>query len=117
MNNLGIRNKLMRLSAMATVAMMNFVPAYATGAGVFDGATSQIKNIVNQLITALKTVAVPIATAALLFCIIMMLISQNQKKVESYRSWAITIFIGIIAIFAVDFIISLAETVGSGFTA
>lgn len=115
MNNLGIRNKLMRLSAMATVAMMNFTPAYATD--VFAGATSQIKNIVEQLIGALKTVAVPIATAALLFCIIMMLISQNQKKVESYRSWAITIFIGIIAIFAVDFIIGLAETVGSGFTA
>ena len=45
----------------------------------------------------------------------MMLVSQNQKKVEAYRGWAITFFVCVVGIFAVDFGIKLAATVGKEF--
>lgn len=84
-------------------------------AGVWDGASTKISTILNDLSSALQSIVVPIATVALVFCFIMMMISQSQKKVETYRAWCITIFICIVAIFAVPFIINLAQSIGQTF--
>lgn len=102
-------------AAVATgiyAAGMTSVLAYA---GTWDGASTTISNILTELSTALKSIVVPIATVVLIFCFIMMMISQSQKKVETYRAWCITIFICIVAIYAVPFMITLAQTIGQQF--
>ena len=114
MNNLMANSR--KRASMAMMGMylmaMNSVVAYA---GTWDNAENTIKTILTDLGTALKNIVTPIATVALIFCFIMMLLSQSQKKVETYRSWCITIFICIVAIWAVNPIIELAKTVGSAF--
>ena len=101
------------VAATSTYAMaMTTVLAHA---GVWDGASGTITNILNELSAALKSIVVTVATVVLIFCFIMMMISQSQKKVEMYRTWCITIFICIVAIYAVPFIINLGTLIGSQF--
>ena len=107
--------KIAAVSAGASALMLSVVPAFADDLGVWSGAATTITGILTSLEAALKTTVVPIAGVALLVCFIMMLISQNQKKVESYRSWMINIVIGIVAIYAIPFIIELAIIIGQTF--
>lgn len=107
------RNKMAGVAAGASTMLMGMATAYA--ANPFGNAETTTKNLFTNLQTALTNVVVPIAACALIFCLIMMLVSQNQKKVEAYRGWAITIFVCVVGIFAVDFVIKLAETVGKAF--
>ena len=102
-------------AAVATGAYAMAMTTVMAHAGVWDGASSTISNILTELSAALKSIVIPIATVALIFCFIMMMISQSQKKVETYRAWCITIFICIVAIFAVPFFIGLAQTIGEQF--
>lgn len=114
-NNVG-----MKLAAFSTAVgsmMFSIVPAFAENLGVWQGAATTISGILTTLESALKSIVVPIAGVAFLFSLVMMLISQNQKKVESYRAWCITIFVCIVAIYAIPFIIKLAQTIGGTFTA
>lgn len=108
------RMKLAGLAAGATSLWQSAILAYATTTGdnPFAPAESKITSIFVSLRTTLTNVVGPIAGCALVFCFIMMLVSQNQKKVEAYRGWAITIFVCIVAIYAVDFIVSLATGIG-----
>ena len=109
------RTKIAAVSAGTGALMLSVVPAFADDLGVWQGATTTIKGILTSLEAALKTIVVPIAGVALIFCFIMMLISQSQKKVESYRSWVITIVVSIVAIYAIPFIIELATLIGKTF--
>lgn len=111
----GIRAKVAGACAGLSVAMHSAVLAYAASSDPFANATTVIEDIFGYLQTALTTVVVPIAACALVFCLIMMLVSQNQKKVEAYRGWAMTIFFCVIGIFAVNFIVGLAEQIGKAF--
>lgn len=112
-----MKNKLKSLvskgCAMAMVAAGSMTTALATNP--WSSATSKISSLVGNLETALKSIVVPIAGCALVLCFIMMLVSQNQKKVEQYRTWVITIIICIVAIYAVPFIINLAQQIGQSF--
>lgn len=110
----GIRNKVAGMSAGASVLLMNAICAYASS-NPFTGAETTIKTLFTNLQTALTNVVVPIATCAFIFCLIMMFASSNQKKVETYRGWAATIFLCVVGIFAVNFFITLAQTIGQSF--
>lgn len=112
----GLRNKVAGAIAGLNAAWMMTVVAMAD-MGPWTAANGALTNILTQLEAALKSIVVPIAGVALIFCFIMMLVSQNQKKVESYRSWCITIVICIVAIYAVPFIIKIAQQVGQSFNA
>lgn len=101
--------------AVTSTYAMAMTTVLAHAAGVWDGATTTITSILTELSAALKSIVVPVATVVLIFCFIMMMISQSQKKVEMYRTWCITIFICIVAIYAVPFIISLGTLIGSQF--
>lgn len=109
-----IRNKALGVAAGLNAVMLTATMAYANY-GVWSNATNVVGNILVSLEAALKSIVVPIAGVALIFCFILMLVSQNQKKVESYRSWCVTILICIVAIFAVPFIIGLASNIGQQF--
>lgn len=104
---------------MGAVAGMNAIVATAmmtyANYGVWNNATTVISNILGTLEGSLKSIVVPIAGCALVACFIMMLISQNQKKVEAYRGWCITIVICIIGIYAIPFITNLAKSIGQQF--
>lgn len=111
---MNLRNKVIALSAGANAAMLTMVStAFAENPfAQFGGAMG---TMLGHLESTLKGLVVPIATVALIFCFIMMLVSQNQKKVESYRGWCITILICIVAIYAIPFLISVATTIGQSF--
>ena len=98
-------------------AMMNtaLMLAYAAEDNPFEPAQETITDIVEQLKDTLLAIVVPLATCAFVFCLIMMFVSQNQKKVEAYRSWAITIVICVVVIFAATFIFDQAELIGKSF--
>lgn len=108
------RNKVAGIIAGASTILMGMTTAYAAN-NPFANAEATINNLFTNLQAALVNVVVPIAACALIFCLIMMLVSTNQKKVEAYRSWAITIFVCVVGIFAVNFVITLAETIGKSF--
>lgn len=109
-----VRNKALGVTAGLNAMLLTAMMTYAQY-GVWNNATTTISNILTSLESALKSIVVPIAGCALIFCFIMMLVSQNQKKVETYRAWCVTIVICIVAIYAVPFIISLASNIGSQF--
>ena len=102
----GVSGAMGALAATASVAL---------AANPFTNAETTIKTLFTNLQAALTNIVVPIAACAFIFCLIMMLVSQNQKKVETYRSWLITIFVCVIGIFAVSFVITLAQTIGNSF--
>lgn len=110
----GIRNKAVGVMAGMNALILTTMMSYANH-GVWSNVTSTMSNIFTTLESALKSIVVPIAGCALVFCFIMMLVSQSQKKVETYRAWVVTIFISIVAIYAVPFLINLASTIGSQF--
>lgn len=109
----GLRMKVAGIGTGLSALMGTTVMALASNP--FTNAETTITNIFGYLQTALTNVVVPIGACALIFCLIMMLVSQNQKKVEAYRGWAFTIFFCIIGIFAVNFIIGLAKQIGMAF--
>lgn len=109
----GFGSKIAGVATGVNAMWMSMVMAMATNP--WTSATTTLTNILSTLETALKSIVTPIAGVALIFCFIMMLVSQNQKKVESYRSWCITIVICIVAIYAVPFIINLATSIGQAF--
>lgn len=109
-----IRNKTLGVAAGLNAVMLTATMTYAQY-GVWSNATSVVGNILVSLEAALKSIVVPIAGVALIFCFVLMLVSQSQKKVEAYRSWVVTIVICIVAIFAVPFIIGLASNIGQQF--
>lgn len=110
-----IKNKVMGAVAGMNAMLMTTMLAHATTENPWANVTTTIIAIFTTLEVALKSIVVPIAGCALVACFIMMLVSQNQKKVEAYRSWFITIVICIIAIYAVPFIIGLAQNIGEQF--
>ena len=115
--SLDVRNKVAGLMTGVNAALLSTMAmAYADeGYGVWNGVTNTLTNVLGTLESALKSIVVPIAGVALIFCFIMMMISQSQKKVESYRTWCVTIIICIVAIYAVPFIINLASSIGTQF--
>lgn len=107
--------KLAVLGVGAGVMVNNTVTALATNP--FANAENTITDLFESLTTTLTNVAVPIAGCALVFCLLMMLFSTSQRKVETYRGWAITIFLCIVGIFAVNFVIDLAQDIGKSLAA
>lgn len=106
-------NKIMGIATGASTMLMGIVTAYASNP--FGNAETGIGNLFTFLQATLVKVATPIAACAFVFCFIMTVVSQDQKQVEKYRSWATRIFVGVVGIFAVDFVIKLAETIGKSF--
>lgn len=106
-------NKMMGVAAGTSAMLMGMTTAYASNP--FGNAETSIKNLFDFLRSTLTNVATPIAGAAFIFCLIMTAIAQDQKQVEKYRSWAMRIFIGVVGVYAVDFVIKLAETIGKSF--
>lgn len=106
-------NKVAGVVTGTSTMLTGMVTSYATNP--FAAAETTIKNIFTNLQSTLTNVVVPIAGSAFIFCLIMMLASQNQKKVETYRSWAIAIFVCVIGVFAADFVIKLAVAIGKAF--
>ncbi len=94
--------------ALVATAMMTFATTNPWGS-----AQEAVNGVFSSLESTLYAIVAPIAGCALIFCLIMMMVSQNQKKVETYRAWCITIVIAIVAIFAVPFIIKLATDIGN----
>ncbi len=111
------RNRAVGLMAgLNTALTVGIVSALAApDYGEWAGAVTTFTGLLTTLEAALKAIVVPIATVALIACFILMMISQTQKKVDAYRTWCITIFSCIIAIYAVPFIIRLATSLGSQF--
>ena len=108
------KNKLVGLvSGASTVAMMTMVTAFA--ANPWAGATASITNVLNTLFTALQGIVGVVGMVVLIICGLLMMISKDQKKVDSARSWGTRAFICIVAIYAIPFIINLATQIGQTF--
>ena len=105
-----VRNMVAGASVGMSTVMVNMLTAHA--ANPWGNAETTLVNLFESLQTTLTNIVVPIAACAFIFCLIMMLVSSNQKKVEAYRSWAITIFVCVVGIFAVGFVINLAKSIG-----
>lgn len=101
-------------TAAATSVGASLVPAFASG--VWSGAESQLTGIINGFRTFLMNIATPIAAAALLFCVVTMLVSQNQRKFEAAKDWLVKIIVCYIVLFAIPFILELAQNIGQSFT-
>lgn len=86
-------------------------------AGAFDGLQNNLNSLFTDAATMLKTIATPIAIAALIFCLVMMFFSNNQQKVSSYRDWAIRIVIIVAVIYAAEPIVNMAKSLGGTITA
>lgn len=106
-------NKMMGVAAGTSTVLMGMATAYASNP--FGSAETSIKNLFDFLQSTLTNVATPIAGCALIFCFLMTVMSQDQKQVEKYRNWTSRVFLAMIGIFAVDFVIKLAETIGKSF--
>lgn len=112
-----IRNKLAIVNLSLSTALLTTMPIYADG--TFDQASKVIGNVVGDFSSALKGIALIVGGAAATFCLVMTLISSNQRKVEEYRAWLLRICVVVIAIFALDFLFKsggLLETIGKAFT-
>lgn len=96
------------LVAMLNIAMIMAAPTY----GVWTGVTTSVTGLVTTLQNALMSIVIPVAAVVLVICFIGMFVSQDPKKVQSFRSWAFRVFIGIVGIFGINFIITLAQSIG-----
>lgn len=99
----------------ASAAVLTINTAFASGFGVWNNSAQIIGNLLTTLEGALKSIVTPVATVCLLIAFLIMMFSRNQKHVEAAKTWAITIGICIIAIYAIPFIISLAQSIGNSF--
>ena len=118
MHSLMKQSSLMKLcnvvnGASVGMSLMACNMLFALAANPWSGAESTLSTLFNDLRASLLKIVVPIAGCALVFCLIMMFVTSSQRKHEAYRSWAITIFLCLVGIFAIDFFLDLAETIGS----
>lgn len=113
------RNVMIAANTLYIGTVLSIVPAFAADEGgdlgVWSGAATSIENMMKTLQNALLKIANPIAGAALVFCLIMTLVSQNQRTVETYKGWIKNIIVCLVAINAVGFIISIATNLGKQF--
>lgn len=103
------------MGAMSSIAASITMAFAAGGFGVWGNAANITGNLFTTLNSALMSVVVPVAGVIFVICLIMMMVSKEQKKVDTYRTWAITVFVCLIAIFAIPFVINLAKSIGQSF--
>lgn len=94
------------VSAMTAVATM--APALAQN-NFFGTLFGTLGGAANELFTGLQGIVTPIALAAAAYCIIMMVITKDQKKLESYKQWLISIVICTVLIYAFPAVLKLAK--------
>lgn len=109
------RNKMAGVICGLSASTMMMVAAHADDP--WGGLFGTLQNVFTPLQSHLQAIAIPVALAMSLFCLVMMLTTQNQKKVETYRSWLITIIVCVVVIFAMPYIINVAKTIGESINA
>lgn len=100
---------LMASGLAATTAM---VPAFATSGAIFGNTFSALSGAFDEFYGGMLTLVSPVATAAAAYCLIRMMLSKDQKKVDTYKQWLMMIVVCIVVMYALKGIFGVAETFG-----
>lgn len=103
--------------AFVGMSLMACNIVYAFAANPWGGASNTLATLFTDLRNSVTRIVIPIAACAFIICFIGMFVTSSQKRHDAFRTWAITIFLCIIGIYAVDFFIGLAQTIGESLVA
>ena len=98
--------------AGGTAASM-VTPAFASSTGDLSGLFSTASGLTNDALAGMQSLLTPLALLAIVICGAGMIITKDQKKMETYKAWLIRIIIVTVIIFAAGPIISFAQKLGS----
>jgi multisubunit Na+/H+ antiporter MnhB subunit len=111
-----VKNAQAKATAALMVAGMTAVStmplAFAGDTKYFGNFFSSIGGAFNEVYAGFKGIALPVALCAGGFCLIMMLMSKDQKKMEAYKAWLIAIVVCVVLIFMLPAILGLAKNFG-----
>jgi hypothetical protein len=96
----------------ATTAAATMAPALAE-TEYFGSLFDKLTGASNSLFNGLQGLIGPIGGAAAAYCLIMMVVTKDQKKLESYKQWLFSIILCVVLIYAFPAIIKIAAEFGS----
>lgn len=96
----------------ATTAIATMAPALAEDNKYFGNFFTKISGAADGLFDGIQSIVGPIGGAAAAYCLVMMVMTKDQKKLEGYKQWLISILICIVLIYAFPAVIKIAQGFG-----
>ena len=80
--------------------------------GTLVGVTNAIAGLIKNTPSAILSVVIPLAALILLYNLVVMMTSHDQRKVETSRAWLIRTAIVLVMIIALPFIVNFIRDIG-----
>jgi hypothetical protein len=108
--------KIKATTALMVAGMTALSTMPVASANYFGNFFASINNAFNEVYAGFKTIAISVGLCAGGFALIMMLMSKDQKKMETYKAWLIAIVICVAVIFMLPAILGVALKFGNTIT-